>query len=387
MYEFRSLLDRFWIRKDREKDLYFQTRRALPQYRRIINEFLGWNLIVNESIIKLEKVPPRSMAWMGIGSFLETMDYCLLCALLLYLEDQDDGEQFLLSSLTTAVETYVAELCPVDWTRYAHRKSMVRVLRYAQDIGLLMVYDGSSEGFSNSRDQEVLYENTGLSRHFTLHFSRDISNCQSVEDFEAFAWEGDSERGRMRINRVYRQLTLSPALYWSEGDRADYEYVKNQRQWLDRYLDEVLRGELQIHKNGAYFVLYEEDLFGACHPSDLSISDATLILCAHLREQVKNNFFPRREDEMAVLTMREFRQQVAQCREQWGGGWSLQLRGLSDDRLCQELLTYLVGWMMVEDRGDHLLLCPAVGKWVGHYTKGFVGGKDEEESSESLEDA
>jgi uncharacterized protein (TIGR02678 family) len=320
MYEFRFLLDRFWIIKHQDKELYFQVKRALPQYRRFINELLGWNLIVNESIIKLEKVSPRSMSWMGINDFTETMDYCLLCALLLYLEDLDDGEQFLLSSLTAAIETYVVELCPVDWTRYAHRKSLVRVLRFAQNTGLLVVYDGNSEDFSNSYEQEILYENTGLSRHFSVHFGRDISGCQSVEDFEAFAWEGDAERGRPRINRVYRQLTLTPALYWSEGDQADYDYIKNQRQWLDKYMDEALGGELQIHKNGAFFVMNEENQFGIHHPRDLALSDAALLLCAHLREQVLNGTLPRRMDDMIVLTHREFRYQVVQCRALWGRG-------------------------------------------------------------------
>ena len=70
---------------------------AQPDYRRLVNEALGWNLIVNESVVKLEKVPPRAMPWMGIQSFQEPMDYCLLCALLLFLADLDDGAPFLLS--------------------------------------------------------------------------------------------------------------------------------------------------------------------------------------------------------------------------------------------------------------------------------------------------
>lgn len=387
MNEMRFLLDRFWITRDQDKELYYDIKRALPQYSRFINELLGWNLIVNESVIKLEKVPPRSMAWMGVESFSETMDYCLLCALLLFLEDQDDGEQFLLSTLTAALETYMTEICPVDWTRYAHRKSLVRVLRYTQDIGLLITYDGNSEGFSNSRDQEVLYENTGLSHYFIAHFGRDISGCNSVEDFEAFAWEGDAERGRSRINRVYRQLTLAPALYWSVGDHSDYDYVKNQRQWLDKYMNEAFGGELQIHKNGAFFVLQEEDRFGEYHPKDLALSDAALMLCAQFRELIGNGTITQREDDRVVLTHREFRYQMIQCRTRWGNGWGKQLRTLPDDKLSQEMLSYLEGWMLAVDHGDHLLLCPAVGKWIGHYSKSFRGNDGEEENHEPLENA
>lgn len=387
MDELRSLLDRFWIIKSQDKQLYFDVKRALPQYRRFVNELLGWNLIVNESVIKLEKVPPRSMPWMGIESFTDTMDYCLLCALLLYLEDLDDGEQFLLSSLTEAIETYMTEFCPVDWTKYVHRKSLVRVLLYVQSMGLLVVYDGNSEGFGNKQDQEVLYENTGLSRHFPVHFGRDISDCLTVEDFEAFSWGEDGERGRQRINRVYRQLALAPALYWSEGDRADYEYVKNQRQWLEKNLDNALGGELQIHKNGVFFVFNEDSPFGVCHPRDLALSDVALLLCSLIRERVTRGEIDRREDDMIVLTHREFRHLVNTCKENSGSGWGKQLRELSPDKLYQELLTYMESWMLAEDHGDYLLICPAAGKWTGNFIKGFSGNRKGAQEDGSMENA
>ena len=41
MYEFRYLLDRFWVTRGGDKELYFTVKRALPQYRRFLNEQLG----------------------------------------------------------------------------------------------------------------------------------------------------------------------------------------------------------------------------------------------------------------------------------------------------------------------------------------------------------
>ena len=86
--------------------------------------------------------------WTGSGSPGQTtdqepLDYCLLCAVLLFLADLDDGIPFLLSSLTQAVETFLSKVQPVDWTRFPHRKSLVRVLQYAQEVGLVLVYDGN----------------------------------------------------------------------------------------------------------------------------------------------------------------------------------------------------------------------------------------------------
>ena len=388
MNEFRYLLDRFWVTRADNKDLYFSVKRALPHYRRLVNEQLGWNLIVNESVIKLEKVPPKAMSWMGIQEFQESLDYCLLCGTLLFLSDLDDGEQFLLSSLTDALEAILSEIQPMDWTRFSHRKSLVRVLRYAQQIGLLIVYDGVSEGFGTDQTQEVLYENTGLSRHFPVHFGRDIMHCRSIEDFEAFSWEGeDAERGRQRIQRVYRQLTLAPALYWSEQDHSDYDYVKNQRSWINRYLGEAIGGELQVHKNGAFFVLEEEHRFGAVHPRDSAISDVALLLCAQLRSQITAGIYPRSEDDTVFLTRHEFQHELLQCHTQYGTGWGRRLRELSLENLAQELIAYLSGWMLLDQQPEGFVLYPAVGKWIGHYPARYQDGLREETGDEPLEDA
>lgn len=75
MNEFRALMDRFWATKADDNELYVSLKRTLPDHRRFIQEQLGWNLIVNEAVIKLEKIPPRPMSWMGIQSFQDPMDY------------------------------------------------------------------------------------------------------------------------------------------------------------------------------------------------------------------------------------------------------------------------------------------------------------------------
>ncbi len=138
---------------------------------------------------------------------------------------------------------------------------MVRVLKYAQSLGLLLVYDGSSESFGNDQSQEVLYENTGLSRYFPVHFGRDIFHCTGIADFEALAREGaDAEWGLKRSQRCYQQLALAPAMFWSEGNRNDYECIKNQRKWVSKYLTEAIGGE--------YHSLSKQKMKNLIHDSD-----------------------------------------------------------------------------------------------------------------------
>lgn len=386
MYEFRELLNRFWVTKEANKELYFSLRRAVPEYRKFAREQLGWNLIVDEKVIKLEKVPSKAAPWMGIEGFTEELGYCLLCALLLFLADLDDGEQFLLSALTGALETFLREIRPVDWTRFPHRKSLVRVLQHAQEIGLLLVFDGDSGGFGSDQEQEVLYENTGLSRHFPVHFGQDILSCRAVEDFEGL--EGtDAERGWQRVRRIYRQLVLSPGLYWSEENSSDYEYIKNQRRRVGRTLEEVLGGDLQVNKNGAFLLFEQNDRTLLTYPEGKAITDAALLLCACLREQIAAGIYPRSGDDLVRISCREFLHEVERCRSRYGGGWGKALRDLSLDRLCEELTGYMSAWSLLEEQGDSLLLYPAVGKWTGAYPADYQEKNREGRTDEPLEDA
>ena len=385
MYEFRQLLDRFWITRAGDKELYYLVRRAQNEYRRLVNELLGWNMIVNESIIKLEKVPPRAMAWMGIQEFQETMDYCLLCALLLFLSDLEDGEEFLLSRLTDAVKTFLEEECPVDWTRFPHRKSLVRVLRYAQDTGLLVVYDGSTDAFGNDQNQEVLYENTGLSRHFTVHFEQSILDHASVRDFEARPRDDEAARtGRERLHRIYQQLALAPALYCSEETRGDFDYIRNQHLWIEKNLQDALGGEHHVHKDCAFFVLEESGRFGAVHPSERAVSDVVLLLCARFRDAVNRGEYARGENDTVLLSPQEFRYELNRCSGDSRAGWGKTLRELPPEKLYREIVDYMADWMLLDEREDGLLLYPGVGKWTGRYPAAWQGT---EETDEPLENA
>lgn len=86
---------------------------------------------------------------------------------------------------------------------------------------MLRVYEGKSESFSQEAGQEVLYENTGYSKYFTSSFTMDISGYESWKDFEKTDFEEFEEnRGSRRINRVYRQLAVCPALYWERIEDA-----------------------------------------------------------------------------------------------------------------------------------------------------------------------
>ena len=161
MNEVRTLFENFWICKDSDKETFYKVKRDIPNFQKFVREQLGWKLIHTENLLKLEKRPAHAEPFMGISEFTEIRDYCILCAVLMYLEDKEEQEQFLLSELIDYVETQLKSVMAIDWTSFSQRKSLVRVLQYMERLQMLRVYEGKSEAFSQEAGQEVLYENTG----------------------------------------------------------------------------------------------------------------------------------------------------------------------------------------------------------------------------------
>jgi uncharacterized protein (TIGR02678 family) len=147
MNEVRTLLENFWICKDGSKEDYYKVKRDIPLFQKFVREQLGWKLIHTENLLKLEKIPAHAEGFMGIQAFSEILDYCILCVVLMFLEDKEEGEQFLLSELIDYVETKLKGEVFIDWTSFSQRKSLVRALQYMEKMQMLRVYEGSSEAF------------------------------------------------------------------------------------------------------------------------------------------------------------------------------------------------------------------------------------------------
>lgn len=378
MNESRTLFENFWISRQSDKETYYRVKRDIPNFQKFIREQLGWKLIHTETLLKLEKRPAHAEPFMGITEFTDTRDYCILCVVLMYLEDKDEQEQFLLSELISFVETQLQRYMEIDWTSFSQRKSLVRVLQYMERLQMLRVYEGSSEAFGTEAGQEVLYENTGYSKYFATSFATDISGFTSWKDFEKTDFEEFEEnRGSVRINRVYRQLSVCPSFYWEANDDADALYLKNQRQWVARYLAENLGGHLDIYKNTASLTLEEGDCYGNVHPGTAMLSEAVLLICEEIRMLAENGGWKKDDNECIRVTRKDFAQLILECRLKWREGWSKEFREMEDVKLVGNMIAYMKNWMMIRCEDERITILPAAARVTGYYPADFKGGTKE----------
>lgn len=378
MNEFRTLLENFWICKDTDKETYYKVKRDIPNFQRFIREQLGWKLVHTENLLKLEKRPAHAEAFMGIGEFLEIRDYCILCVVLMYLEDKEEQEQFLLSELIDYVEAQLKSYVSIDWTSFTQRKSLVRVLQYMEKLQMLRVYEGRSEAFGSEAGQEVLYENTGYSKYFATSFPTGISIFESWEDFEKTDFEEFQEnRGSLRINRVYRQLAVCPSMYWENSEDADSLYLKNQRQWVAKYINDNMGGNLDLYKNMACISLDGDDCYGSVHPRDAMLPEIVLLVCGRIQKEVSEGNLEKQENECIYMTRERISDVILSCHREWSSGWSKEYREMDENLLVEHVLKYMKTWLMIRNDGEQIALFPSVGRTIGVYPEDFKGGTGE----------
>lgn len=372
------LLSKRWILKDREKELYYQLKDEMGKSRDFLTEKLGYQAIITPNLIRLEKIPAYAQNWMGIQDFSDRLEYIFLCMILMFLEDRDAGEQFVLSMLTEYIQANIKEE-QIDWTIYSYRRHLVKVMKYCVKIGILQIDDGSEDSFMKSDEGEVLYQNTGASRYFMKNFSRDISDYQSQEDFLKEEWIGMNEdRGIIRRQRVYRSLLMSPGIYLNDDTEEDFAYVRHYRGMIEEELNRFFDCELQVHKTSAFLIMGEDSNLGRSFPEENTLSDIVLLWCNLFRQKIADGSVEVPAGEDIVISMQQFLMISEECKRQYGSGWIKTYREMTMGEFCKKLKEYMIFMEMIMEKYDQIIVYPIVGKVAGCYPKDFKGGETNE---------
>ena len=370
MDELRQLIDCCWINRKTDPQLYYRTKHLIPVFKKFVVEQIGWQLIYNERIIKLEKIPVIAKSYMGIEGFKEPMDYMILATLLIFLEGKEDYEQFLVSEMIEMMEIHMKEYREFLWSKFTHRTALVRVLRFVEKNGFLTVYEGSSSQLSGDDSHEILYENSGLSRYFATNFSHEISDFTCYIDFEQYHMKYiDEDRGQAKINRVYRQLVSTPQIYWKDNEDVDGLYIKNYRHNINKNLNIYLDGELQVHKNIAFCLFKKQSSYSNFHPDDTMLTQIVLKTCDLCRENICNGVWEKGADEQVSIEKKVLDKILLGMKEKYQTTWTIEYKKLEINKLSDAVIAYMEEWEMLVQQDDRLVIYPSVGKFIGCYPR------------------
>ncbi|GAQ16218.1 cytosolic protein [Oceanobacillus picturae] len=369
----RLLFEKFWILRSKEPEVYQQIREREKIIKRYVDEKFGFDLIVHQHFIKLEKIPVETKSWMGMQGFLEPRDYAMFCCALAFTENRTVDEQFLLSDVCEDIKDLYPGEFPLDWTNYNHRKSLVRVIKQLEKLSILAVVEGEIEQFALNEEQEVLYEVTVYARYFMRSYPKDLVQYKSIEEILEGEWE--RHETDVRRKRVYRKLLFSPAVHRESEQDPDFAYIRNFRNRLRDDMEEHTLFRFELFKNAAMLVTDERKQELTLFPDQKAIMDVALHFSHYLRNN-QHEYVPDTLGNIHVTTV-AFEQIVTQLHAEYGKGWSKQYREGTVKQTMQELATLMGEWEMLERdpfTGEYLIK-PLAGRLSGHYPKNFDAEK------------
>lgn len=371
-----NLLESFWVLRSREPEQYQQVRLREAVLRKWFMDKAGLRLVVHRYFAKLEKIPAVAAPWMGMQSFQSVRDYTLFCCLLAFLEGRAVEEQFVLSHLCEELRSSYPVPDDLDWNNYEHRKSLVRVMRQATELGILLVVDGEVEQFSQN-EVEVLYEVPPAARYFMRSFPRGLSELGSPE--EILASELADDLTDRRRHRIYRQLLFCPALYSTGAQDPDFLYLRNYRPRLREDFEQNFDFQFELYRNVAMLTLPERWARYSFFPGNRVIEDIAVEFAGLAREKRVAEDIPLQYDGSLCLPPSSFLVWVAECEQRYAAGWSKQYRELDTQVVAKDLLDLLCDWQLAAvDAGTGVVsLRPALAKYSGSYPADFAAREED----------
>ncbi|GKV69728.1 hypothetical protein NCCP2716_22260 [Sporosarcina sp. NCCP-2716] len=366
------LLHRYWILRSEEPELYQLVREREKVLRRYIDEKLGLRLLIHQHFVKLEKIPAEPEPWMGIQLFQEPLDYAIFCCALSYIEGKAVDEQFLLSEFCEEIQNDFPGDYPLDWTLYAHRKSLIRTMKGLLEFRLLRTIDGDIGRFDHNEEQEVLYEATPYSRYFLRTFPEDFSAYAKWEELLEDEWKANQEDERRK--RVYRKLFFSPGLHRNDIQDPDFLYIRQFRNRLSEDIEQHSDYRLQVYKNTAFLAISEPKQHHRVFPDTKSSTDLLLQLSDELHSDPER-YVPNERGEL-LFTEGEFDQLIDKLRADHGTGWAKLYREKSTGAVRADLLEALGSWMMgdFDLDGSLIRIKPLLGVLTGAYPADYEQG-------------
>ncbi|UUX33162.1 TIGR02678 family protein [Fundicoccus culcitae] len=366
-----SLFKERWILKRTNKTLYYTIRDQVGNYQKFLNEKLGYRVIITPELVKLEKIPGVARAWMGIQDFSTALEYQFFCLVLMFLEDKETGQQFILSELTEFIRHhYPTE--PIKWEDYTKRRLLVRVMKYCFQEELIIEQDGTVGDYLSDYEADILYTNTGISRYYMRQLTQSIQSLASLEADDFGHVQMEADRGLLRRQRVYRKLILEPAVKMEHNQDEDYLYIKNYRSVIEHDFQTYFDVRLDIHRNSAYLVMNEAANLGEVFPDRSNLSEIILLINTAIRHQVLTGDWQLDNNDCIEVTQSSFESLISQVKYQWNERFTKKIQALSLKDLAEQIMQRMTSLNFIYWDEDlrQITIFPICGKIVGEYVEG-----------------
>ncbi|WP_028562850.1 TIGR02678 family protein [Paenibacillus pinihumi] len=368
-----ALLNRPWIAKETDAELYYWIKDQYTELRKWFLDFAGYTLFVNAKLAKLEKAPAVAHSWMGFQEFREPLDYALFTYCLWYLEDKGERDQILLTDMIKEIREYMLEQdLEVDWKNYFHRLSMARAIKKLKILNVIHAIDGSESSWASNNDNNALYECNSYSRYVMRNFPKDLLSYTSLDEMSDTINYGDTleEMNRRRKHYLYRRFLLEPIVL-DQHLELNPLYFHGQRNNVLAQLKEMFGWAGSRYKEGLLFFELDMANDAELFPTFSSISDLTILIFNEIRQDLSKSEPTVKIESNGTIrfTKGEIERMLIRLQKEFGEFWTTDHRKMKSVVLAELICDHLIEWNFGEweTNSEFFLLNAAAGRWIAEY--------------------
>lgn len=361
----RLLIERFWITRDENEELYYLIKDNEVELKAFFRDTFRYRLIITHELAKLEKIPVKLYNWMGNKevksqtTFKKQRDLVFLFCILAFIEGKGRDDQFSLQDICEAIQAYYPQVegreqVTIIWkegTGYQNRLSLIRVLKYALKMKLIVDVDQYLDDFAADAEHDALFERTPYVSYFIRHF-KDLFAWRNFDDFTAFL-EEENEAYIDGKHRFYRRLFLEPIVYHQEITEDEQDYVKRFYHTIENNVTKYTGYEYERFKHNSILTKTTASPGEVLHPAGNMLSNLIVRLAGYLMENKTDDEFSFR-NEMEISNQ-ALQQILATLKKTDAAFWSKSFKQMSSEQLRLTVTDYLINWNFAEMKDDRTL--------------------------------
>lgn len=353
------ILKGHWISKKQQPDIYYYVKKHAWELKRFLQTYYGWNILVRSDFIQVFRRPMVPSSWMGVDNFKSPLDYTLLCLAMAFIEEKSVDTPFLLSEMTEDILRQAPEEISLDWVAYQHRCSLVRVLVYLVENGIIERIEGDEHDFesSNTGAQSLLYI-TGITSRYLL--GRSPESLTSYSSFNEFWQDIESFEHTERTQDIFRHLLLEPVVYRTPKTEPLFVRMRQYRHIISNGA-ERMGFSFVLTKDYAAFVTSQREAHN--FPSRKAV-DEIIIQVATL---VCEEDYPIDTYGQIDLEWTQWINILQHTKNRYGDLWTKSLKEMTLDELSTALLQRATEWQYIQRLEENRIrLLPIVPRMIAN---------------------
>lgn len=375
-----ALLDYEIIRPD-QRGIFPIVSYHYPTLQKWHSEYTGWRIEYRGGMFQLLRSPAILPTHFGRRRLTEPADFACLAWILSYAALSQLGsyrgeQQFLLSQLAKYIQDQASDdsiSADFDLNRKQDRQSLIRSLKYLENIGALQLVEGQSQEWVDSQ-REMLYTFTPLTTIFIMAF-----DAEAVNAFETTFQQREplqpalllSAQTLPPLRRAWRALLLGPNFLRYDDPEA-FQTLLQQADRVAEVIAETFGWQLEVNRDYACVVrgsgssLDSSPLLFFGSANDQII----VLLCQAVRAEVAEGRLAADASGCVKLSRDDLEDLfTTSIRPRYGNNWGKEAQEMSAADLLSEVIHKMsqIGLLRGPDQIGNLLILPLAAHFAPVY--------------------